>query len=74
MMARHFHIGPTDVDRMELWQVIACLLPEQVEEVPVAVGPVAMRPIDVNKARLAAHARGEELTGTALFGTPVPVR
>ena len=74
-MARHFHISPVEVDRMELWQVISCLLPEQDDDAaqPSGTGPgKVMRPIDVIKARYAAAERGEFLTGDALFGTPVP--
>jgi hypothetical protein len=65
-MARHFSAPPDQVDRMELWQVVAALTPDPRTEpeafggaAPAApVGPRGLRSIDVIKARYAAHRAG----------------
>lgn len=68
-MAERFNTSPLDVDRMELWQVVACFIPVDLDEDVSAatVGPVSgmrmrgrpMRSVDVIKARLAAQAAGK---------------
>jgi hypothetical protein len=67
-MAQHFAAPPPVVDDMELWQVVACLTPEQRDD-PESLATTAapgfpgqrptMRAIDIIKARYAARDAGE---------------